>query len=123
MADSFDEMWEQQYDFMRLLQEKRGFPQFPVDISSKSGQKLLEDISFHTMKELFEAGQHLKNSKSHRITEITDVDQDAYLEELVDVLHLYFEICIAAGITPERLKKAYIAKGEVNKARIEGGYL
>lgn len=116
-------MWEQQYDFMRLLQEKRGFPQFPVDISSKHGQKLLEDISFHMMKELFEAGQHLKNSKSHRITEIKDVDQDAYLEELVDVLHLYFEVCIAAGITPERLKESYLAKGRTNFGRINTGYL
>lgn len=122
MSDSFDEMWEQQRDFMKLLQEKRGFPQFPVDISSKPGQKLLEDISFHMMKELFEAGQHLKNSKSHRITEIKDVDQDAYLEELVDVLHLYFEVCIAAGITPERLKQSYLAKGKTNFERINGGY-
>ena len=120
--DSLEEMWEQQKSFMRLLQEKRGFPAFPVDISSKNGQKLLEDISFHMMKELFEAGQHLKNSKSHRITEIKDVDQVAYLEELVDVLHLYFEVCIAAGISVEDLKAAYLEKGRTNFGRINTGY-
>jgi NTP pyrophosphatase (non-canonical NTP hydrolase) len=115
-------MWIQQREFMNLLQEKRGFPEFPIDITSKAGQQLLDGISFHLMKELFEAGQHLKNSKSHRATEIKDVDKEAYKEELVDVLHLYFELCIAAGISLQELYDAYIAKGETNVKRINNGY-
>ena len=122
MSDQLQEMWEQQESFMKLLQQARNFPEFPTDITSKKGQQFLEGISFHLMKELFEAGQHLKNSKSHRATEIKEVDREAYKEELVDVLHLFFEICIAAGISREELFAAYIQKGEVNFDRIRNGY-
>jgi len=125
MGDNDDRlslMWSQQAEFMKLLQQKRGFPEFPTDITSKSGQQFLEGISFHLMKELFEAGQHLRNAKSHRATEIKEVDRDAYKEELVDVLHLYFELCIAAGISLKELCDAYLQKGEINVNRILSGY-
>jgi len=120
--DRLSVMWSQQTEFMKLLQQKRGFPEFPTDITSKGGQQFLEGISFHLMKELFEAGQHLRNAKSHRATEIKEVDRDAYKEELVDVLHLYFELCIAAGISLQELCDAYLQKGEVNVNRILSGY-
>lgn len=120
--DRLAKMWNQQEAFMRLLQEKRGFPEFPTDISSKKGQKFLKDISHHIMDELFEAGQHLKNAKSHRATLIPEVDREAYKEELVDALHLYFELAIAAGITLEELVDSYMKKGDVNVERIKGGY-
>lgn len=122
VKDKLGVMWSQQYDFMKLLQEKRGFPEFPTDVTSKSGQQFLEGISFHMMKELFEAGQHLRNSKSHRVTEIKEVNMEAYREELVDVLHLYFELCIAAGISIDDLFNAYLNKGNENVKRILSGY-
>lgn len=115
-------MWSQQEDFMKLLQQKRGFPDFPTDLTAKKGQQFLKDIRNHLMEELFEAGQHLKNSKSHRATEIPEIDREAYKEELVDALHLYFELVIASGITLEELVTAYLAKGETNTQRINGGY-
>jgi len=115
-------LWEQQLAFMRLLQEKRNWPQFPVDISTKQGQTLLHDIRHHIMDELFEAGQHLKNAKAHRATEVPEVDREAYKEELVDALHLYFELVIASGISIEELADAYMKKGEVNVERIMRGY-
>lgn len=122
MAFELDDMWKQQEEFMNLLKEKRGFPQFPVDITSKDGQKLLKDISHHMMDELFEANQHLKNSKSHRATEIKEIDREAYVEELVDALHLFFEVCIASGVTKSELYDVYMRKGDVNTARITTGY-
>jgi predicted house-cleaning noncanonical NTP pyrophosphatase (MazG superfamily) len=120
--DRLSEMWEQQVDFMRLLQQERNFPEFPTDLASKKGQKFLKDIRNHLMEELFEAGQHLKNAKSHRATEIPEVDREAYMEELVDALHLYFELVIASGISPEELVEAYLQKGRVNIDRIKNGY-
>ena len=122
MSDDLTRMWEQQEAFMRLLQKERGFPDFPTDITSKKGQQFLDGISHHVMKELFEAGQHLKNSKSHRATEIKEIDRAAFREELVDALHLYIELCIAAGITKEELVDAYLVKGIVNEDRIKNGY-
>lgn len=115
-------MWDQQEAFMRLLQEKRGFPEFPTDLTSKKGQQFLKDIRNHLMEELFEAGQHLKNAKSHRATDIPDVDREAYMEELVDALHLYLELAIASGITQEELFDAYMKKGNTNFDRIKNGY-
>jgi len=124
MADAIDMkvLWDQQVQFMHLLQEKRSFPEFPTDITSKSGQKFLKDITHHMMDELFEAGQHLKNAKSHRATLIPEIDREAYKEELVDALHLYFELVIASGITLEELCEAYLKKGVVNEKRINAGY-
>ena len=122
MSDRLDTMWDQQERFMRLLQAKRGFPEFPTDLSTKKGQQFLKDIRNHLMEELFEAGQHLKNAKSHRATEIPEVDREAYKEELVDALHLYFELVIASGISLDELVKAYLDKGNVNVERIRSGY-
>jgi NTP pyrophosphatase (non-canonical NTP hydrolase) len=115
-------MWQQQLEFMRLLQAKRNFPQFPTDITSKKGQQFLKDIRNHIMEELFEAGQHLKNAKSHRATDLPEVDREAYKEELVDVLHLYFELVIASGVSLDELHEAYMAKGILNRERILNGY-
>jgi hypothetical protein len=122
MTDKLQKMWEQQLEFMNLLKEKRGFPEFPVDISSKSGQKFLKGITYECMGELFEANQELKNSKTHRATEITDLDKEAYLEELIDSLHFFFEIVIASGITLDEMYDAYMRKGVKNFNRIENGY-
>lgn len=122
MVDRISDMWRQQEAFMRLLQEKRGFPQFPTDVTSKKGQQFIEGILFHMMKELFESLQHLKNSKAHRATEIKEFDREEYKEELVDALHLYFEACIASGISLDELTTAYMEKGEKNTKRIEEGY-
>lgn len=121
--DKLDVMMEQQREFMLLLQKKRGFPNFPVDLSSKDGQRFLKEISYETVGELFEAIQHLRNSKRHRLTDTNEIDHGLYLEELVDVLHYYFEIVIASGISAEELYDAYINKGKVNVKRIEQGYL
>lgn len=120
--DRLKEMWQQQLDFMRLLQRERGFPDFPVDISDKKGQKHLKDIQHHIMDELFEASQHLKNAKSHRATLVPEVDRESYKEELVDALHLYIELVIASGISLDELVEAYMNKGVINEQRIKGGY-
>lgn len=120
--DHLKDMWDQQVEFMKLLQEKRGFPEFPADLTSKKGQQFLKDIRNHLMEELFEAGQHLKNAKSHRVTNIPQVDREAYKEELADALHLFFELVIASGISREEMVEAYIKKGNVNFERIGNGY-
>lgn len=120
--DKLQEMWEQQLDFMKLLQNKRNFPEFPVDVSSKSGQKFLKGITHECMHELFEANMMLKNSKDHRETEVSEFDRDSYVEELVDALHYFFEIAISSGISMNELHEAYMKKGKINVDRIKNGY-
>src|SRR5574342_484603 len=113
-------MWDQQEEFMHLLQQERDWPEFPVDITSKKGQQFLDSIMFHMMKEMFESGLHLQNVKSHRKTEIKEINRDAFIEELCDALHLFYELCIAAGISRDELFCAYMRKGEINVNRIMG---
>lgn len=120
--DKLQEMWDQQHKFMELLKERRNFPNFPVDMSSKSGQKFLKSITHECMHELFEANLLLKNSKDHRETDIKEFDKDGYVEELVDALHYFFEIVISSGISLDELHSAYIKKGKINTDRIESGY-
>jgi len=122
LSDKFEQMWEDQVSFMKLLQEKRNWPEFPVDLSSKTGQKFLDEIMFHMMKELFESSQHLRNGKSHRITEFPEVDRELFKEELCDALHLFIEFCAVAGISADELFKKYMEKGAVNRERIMGSY-
>ena len=122
MMDKLQEMWEQQEKFMKLLQELRDFTKFPVDMTSKSGQKLLKGMTYECMHELFEANQMLKNSKDHRVTDVKDFDRECYVEELVDALHYFFEIAILSGVSLEELHDAYMKKGNVNIQRIENGY-
>lgn len=121
-GDMLMEMFEQQREFMELLQKERGFPQFPVDLSTKDGQLLLKDIAHNAMDELFEAIQILKAAKHHRVSAPTDVDREKYVEELVDCLHYFIEVVIASGVSVEELFKAYVAKGEINRERILRGY-
>jgi len=120
--DKLQEMWDQQRKFMELLQERREFTKFPVDMTTKSGQKLLKGITHECMHELFEANQMLKNSKDHRATDVKDFDREGYVEELADALHYFFEIAILSGISMDELMEAYIKKGLKNIHRIENGY-
>lgn len=121
-SSKYAELWKQQEEFMKLLQSERSFPEFPVDITSKQGQRTVEEASFQMMKEVFEAIQHLKNAKNHRATEVTSFDRTAFIEELVDSLHFFIEMCILAGVSQDELHRAYIDKGNVNTSRIREGY-
>ena len=120
--DTLLEMFEQQEQFMKLLQRERSFPDFPVDITSKDGQRVIKEYSHECMHELFEAVHMLRNSKSHRATDVREIDREKYVEELVDALHYFVEVCILSGISADELFNAYIQKGDVNSKRIIGGY-
>lgn len=111
-----------QKEFMDLLVEKRNFPQFPVDMASKPGQKLIKDIMYDCMGELFEAGVLLKNSKQHRKTEIEEFDRASYIEELCDCLKFWSEILILSGISAEEFIKTFEQKTQINNDRINGNY-
>lgn len=120
--DRLKAMWEQQREFMHLLQEKRGFPPFPTDLASKDGQKRCKQIAFDVMGELFEAVQTLKNSKDHRATNVVEFDRAHYIEEIVDAVHFAIELAIFSGISQDELFEAYMQKGDVNTKRIKEGY-
>lgn len=122
MTDRLKLMWEQQREFIILLQKTRGFPEFPVDLTSKKGQQFLKEISHECSDELHEARQELKNSKKHQKTDINEINRNAYVEELSDVLHYFFEICIMSGISIDELYDSYMKKGLKNHSKIMSGF-
>jgi hypothetical protein len=122
-ADKLTGMFDQQRTFMKLLQEKRGLADFPVDITSKNGQRKCKEVVYEIMGELFESIQELKHSKSHRNTDLShDFNRDKLIEELVDAQHFFIELCLFIGVTPDELYDAYIRKGDKNVVRINSGY-
>jgi len=121
-TDMLREMYKHQQEFIGLLQELRGHPSTPFDLSSKKSQQRLRSLAYECMGELFEANILLKNSKSHRATEISDFDRDSYLEELTDVLHYFLGIVICSGISVDELFEKFMQKGSINIERIRSGY-
>lgn len=120
--DMLTKMFSQQREFMNLLKEKRNFPEFPVDLSTKQGQKFVKSISHECMHELFESVQLLSDSKDHKNSLSGDFNKEKFLEELADVTHYLIEIFILTGISPEQIYEAYLKKGEINNNRIINGY-
>ena len=107
----------------RLEKEIPGsYPAIPVDLRSKPGQKLCRDLALKGVEEMFEALQHLKNWKDHKLTETPEVDGDEYLEEIVDAFNYFFSLIIASGFTHEDLYNAYIKKDKKIHERLTNKY-
>ena len=122
MTDKLELMYQHQSEFINLLQKMRNHPSVPFDLSDKKSQQHLRNLAYECMGELFEANILLKNSKSHRATDISDFDKDSYLEELTDVLHYFLGIVICSGISVDELFQKFMEKGETNFNRIKSGY-
>ena len=122
VAETFHRMWAEQKTFMHLLQKMRNFPDFPVDLTSKDGQRLIKEIIHDCQDELGEARVLLKNSKNHRQTEVTEFDRASYVEELVDSFKFLLEILILSGVSYEEFCAAFDAKTHINTDRIKNGY-
>jgi len=121
-VDKFEKMYAQQNKFIQLMQDKGLHPETPLDITQKKSQQFLRHLAYECMGELFESNILLKNSKAHRVTEISDFDRDAYVEELSDVLHYFMGIVICSGISVDEMFDMYMSKGKINENRINTGY-
>ena len=108
---------------MRLLQEKRSFPKFPVDLSTKDGQRKCKEAAYEVMGELFESIAELRHAKSHRVTDLSnEFDRKNFVTELIDAQHFLFEVAILAGVTEDEFYETYVAKDDVNTQRINSNY-
>lgn len=124
MEDRLSEMLRLREQFMRDLAASRPavLQRWPVDITSKDGQQAIRDTVLKGVEEIFEALQHLKNTKAHRLTEVKDFDQDAFLEEYVDAFNFFLAVPIMLGITADDLFSAYLKKDAIINDRIKNGY-
>jgi len=120
-CDTLKDAFRRQKELMNLLILGDKLPEAPVDITSKSGQRLIKELIWAMVEEMAEASFILKN-RSHRFTDHTDVDFAHFKEELADAFSYFIEICIYAGIEHDELFKEYCRKNFAVKKRVQDGY-
>ena len=123
-TDKLEEMFKLREEFMQLLCERFSgyYPRWPIDLSKKESQTLVRDTTLRGVEEIFESLAELKNAKPHRQTEISQLDRDAFLEEMVDGLNYFFTTLKLVGVTPDELHEAYLKKHDLICRRLIDGY-
>ena len=121
MKDRLEHCFELQSQFMEDLREHDLMTEWPLDLTTKQGQRLIRETMHSMQEELFEASHTLKN-KMHRLTDARIYDREHYFEELGDAFAYFMEICILSGFTPEELYQEYVRKNAIVVGRLEKGY-
>ena len=124
MSCRLESMFKLRNEFIKRLESEipGSYPDVPVNLSSREGQKLCRDLALKGVEEMFEALQHLKNWKDHKLTENPEVSQEEFLEEIVDAFNYFFSLIIASGFSHEDLYKAYIKKDKKIHNRLTNKY-
>jgi hypothetical protein len=110
-----------QTEYMQMLLDRGKLPAWPIDMTSKEGQAVIQENVFKCEHELHEACNELKN-KMHRLTDVREFDREHFLEELADAHAFFLEVCIFGGVGPRELLEKIIWKNEVVKDRLRDGY-
>jgi|TARA_Y100000034_G_C6697535_1_gene307418 hypothetical protein len=97
-------------------------PDLPVNLGDKEGQQYCRDLALRGVEEMFEALQHLKNWKTHRLTEMPDFDRDKFLEEVVDAFNYFFSLLRAVDCDADEFFDAYVKKDKIIHERIKKKY-
>ncbi|MHA2045163.1 MAG: hypothetical protein ACW99G_10230 [Candidatus Thorarchaeota archaeon] len=106
---------------MRVLEERDVLPPWPIDLTTKNGQRMIKEIINDCHGELWEATYTLKN-KVHKMQDDTDFDREHYKEELMDALAYLLETCILSGFDAEEMFSEFSRKNRIVKERFENGY-
>jgi len=125
MKCNLEKMFILRNEFIEKMKQDRpgSYPDLPVDLRTKDSQQFCRDLALRGVEEMFEALQHLKNWKPHRMTEFNEgPDREEFLEEIVDALNYFFSLLIAAGFDEGDLTAAYILKHDIIMKRIQEGY-
>ena len=120
-----EEMFNLRLSFMRMMKDTipGSYPDFPVDIAEKASQQVCRDLALKGVEEMFEALQHLKNWKPHRVTNVEqELDREEFLEEVVDALNYFFAMLIVTGFDEKELFEAYLKKDSKIRQRLINGY-
>jgi len=91
MKDKLHIMFKLREEFMQEINKCAGvYPDgWPLDLSKKSSQQQIREVTLRGVEEIFEALQLLKNTKDHRMTDIPEIDRDEFLEEFVDAQNYF----------------------------------
>jgi hypothetical protein len=122
--DRLERIFELRKEFMYQLNEKipHSYDTWPIDLTKKSSQQMVRELSLRGVEEMFEAVQHLKNSKPHRLTDIPEIDREAFVEEIVDAFNFFFSVLILVGVNEDELYQAYEKKHQIILNRLNKNY-
>ena len=125
MDCNLEKMFELRNEFISEMRSARlgSYPELPLDLSKKKSQQFCRDLALRGVEEMFEALQHLKNWKPHRMTEFNEApDREEFLEEIVDALNYFFSLLIASRFNEEDLYESYVKKHKIIMNRLKEGY-
>ena len=125
MSCDLENMFKLRNEFINQMRLDRpgSYLDLPLDLRKKESQQFCRDLALRGVEEMFEALQHLKNWKPHRITEFNEApDREEFLEEIVDALNYFFSLLIASGFNEKDLFEAYRKKHNIIMKRLKEGY-
>lgn len=120
------EMFDLRKSFIdRMQKERPGSYPIPVpltNLSDKKSQQVCRDLALRGVEEMFEALQHLKNWKPHKLTEEKEFNKEEFLEEIVDAFNYFMALLIVVDVDQEKLFEAYLKKDHKIRKRLDEGY-
>ena len=120
------EMFDLRKSFIQRMQKERpGSYPIPVpliNLSEKKSQQVCRDLALRGVEEMFEALQHLKNWKPHKLTEEKEFNKEEFLEEIVDAFNYFMALLIVVDVDQEKLFEAYLKKDKKIRKRLNEGY-
>ena len=120
------EMFDLRESFIKRMQkERQGSYPVPVpleNLSDKKSQQVCRDLALRGVEEMFEALQHLKNWKPHKLTEDKEFNKEEFLEEIVDAFNYFMALLIVVDVDEEKLFEAYLKKDQKIRKRLDEGY-
>ena len=119
--DMFEDIFERQIAFMEDLRLNDKLVEYPIDLTTKPGQRVIKETIFNLFEELAEASFTLKN-RMHRTTDVRVLDIQHYKEELGDALAYFVEVCVLSGFSPHDIYEEYKRKNAIVSKRLKDGY-
>jgi len=122
--DRLESLFVLREEFMKRLSQQlpETYSNWPLDPTSKANQMHIRDIVLRGVEEMFEALQHLKNSKPHRQTNLPDFEREAFLEETVDAFNYFLSVLVLLGVDANEFHEAYKKKHDKIMQRLREGY-
>lgn len=124
MECKLEKMFSLRQEYIDAMKKTRpgSYPDLPLNLTSKESQQICRDLALRGVEEMFEALQHLKNWKPHKLTENKNFNRTEFLEEIVDALNYFFSLLIVVDCNHEQLFDAYKRKDKIIRQRLKSGY-